>query len=88
MAAVHAQHLNDPVVLSAVDEIEMLCTGLSRKIWQKIMLIPRGNGGVQGQTAVPARPPPLRQKSQPTPSSNMSVGSSWPSTPLIGRWNS
>ena len=39
VAAVHAQHFNDAVVLTAVDEVEMLCTGLSRKIWQKIMLL-------------------------------------------------
>jgi hypothetical protein len=45
VAAVHAQQLNDPVVLSAVDEIEMLCTGLSNKIWQKVMLIPRADAG-------------------------------------------
>jgi len=47
VAAVHAQHLNDSVVLGAVDEVEMLCTGLSRKIWQKIMLIPQAEQGSQ-----------------------------------------
>ena len=46
VAAVHAQHLNDSVVLGAVDEVEMLCTGLSRKIWQKIMLIPRAESAL------------------------------------------
>ncbi len=39
VAALYAQRFNDPVALSAVDEIEDLTTGLSRKIWQKIMLI-------------------------------------------------
>ena len=39
VAALYAQRFNDPVALSAVDEIEDLTTGLSRKIWQKIMII-------------------------------------------------
>lgn len=41
VAAVHAQHRNDSAVQGAVDQVEMLCTGLSRRIWQKIMLIPQ-----------------------------------------------
>jgi len=44
VAALYAQRFNDPVALSAVDEIEDLTTGLSRKIWQKIMLINQGGG--------------------------------------------
>ncbi len=44
VAALYAQRFNDPVALSAVDEIEDLTTGLSRKIWQKIMLINQGSG--------------------------------------------
>ena len=39
VAALYAQRFNDPVALSAVDEIEDLTNGLSRKIWQKIMLV-------------------------------------------------
>lgn len=39
VAALYAQSLNDNVVISAVNEIEVLCTGLSRKIWQKIMIL-------------------------------------------------
>ena len=38
-AALFAQSLPDPIVLAAVDEVEGLTTGLSRKIWQKIMLL-------------------------------------------------
>ena len=41
VAALFAQGLNDPVVLSAVNEIETLATGLSGKIWQKITLLER-----------------------------------------------
>ena len=39
VAALYAQSLNDDIVISAVNEIEVLCTGLSRKIWQKIMIL-------------------------------------------------
>lgn len=39
VAALYAQHFGDAVVLAAVNEVEALTTGLSRKIWQKIMII-------------------------------------------------
>jgi len=39
IAALYAQELRDAVVLSAVNEIEVLTTALSRKIWQKIMIL-------------------------------------------------
>ena len=39
LAALHAQHLNDAVVLSAVNDIEALTADLSRKIWQKISIL-------------------------------------------------
>ena len=41
VAALYAQSLHDSVVLSAVNEVESLTTGLSRKIWQKIMILNR-----------------------------------------------
>jgi len=56
IAALYAQHLNDAVVLEAVDEIEDLSNSLSHKIWQKIAIISReeGAGGAAGEPA-PAR---------------------------------
>ncbi len=39
LAAVYVQHFDDGVALSAVNEVESLTTGLSRKIWQKIMIL-------------------------------------------------
>lgn len=39
VAALYAQSVNDHDVLEAVNDIENLATNLSRKIWQKIMLI-------------------------------------------------
>jgi hypothetical protein len=44
LAALYAQTLNDDVVVNAVNDIENLGTNLSRKIWQKIMLIGEENG--------------------------------------------
>lgn len=41
LAALHAQDFNDPVTLSAVNDIENLTSDLSRKIWQKIMILDR-----------------------------------------------
>ena len=39
VGAFYAQHVADPVVLGAVDEVEELTTGLSRKVWQKIAIL-------------------------------------------------
>ena len=41
IAALYVQNFNDPVTLAAVNEIENLTNGLSRKIWQKIMIFDR-----------------------------------------------
>jgi len=42
LAAVLAQHQQDPVVLAAVNDIEVLTSSLSRKIWQKITILEIG----------------------------------------------
>jgi hypothetical protein len=39
LGALFVQHMDDGVVLQAVNEIEDLTSGLSRKIWQKITLL-------------------------------------------------
>jgi len=41
VAALYVQDFQDPVVLQAVNEVETLTTGLSSKIWQKIMILDR-----------------------------------------------
>jgi hypothetical protein len=41
VSALFAQYFADPVVLSAVNEIETLSNGFSNKIWQKITLLDR-----------------------------------------------
>lgn len=48
IAAVYVQHFTDSVTLSAVNDIEELTTGLSRKIWQKIMILDRLTQSGQG----------------------------------------
>lgn len=44
LAALYAQSLPDAVVVSAVNDIEILTTGLSRKIWQKIVILDEAAG--------------------------------------------
>ena len=45
VAAIYPQHLDDEPVLSAVNEVEALTTGLARKVWQKIMIVRAGEVG-------------------------------------------
>ena len=39
IAALYIQNFDDPVALQAVNEVEDLTTGLSRKIWQKLTIL-------------------------------------------------
>ena len=39
VAALYVQHFQDPVLLDAVDDVEDLTAGFSRKIWQKITIL-------------------------------------------------
>lgn len=39
IAALFAQNMEDPIVLSAVNDLESLTQGLASKIWQKIMIL-------------------------------------------------
>jgi hypothetical protein len=54
LAALHAQNLNDAVVLNAVNDIEALTADLSRKIWQKISILAMADQ--QGHTATASTP--------------------------------
>jgi len=49
VAALHVQDYDDPVVLSAVDQIEDLTTSLCNKIWQKIMILEQMTGHISPQ---------------------------------------
>ena len=39
VAALYMKGFDDPVALQAVNEVESLTTGLSRKIWQKLTIL-------------------------------------------------
>jgi hypothetical protein len=58
VAAIYAEHFRDPVALSAVDELESLVSGLSRKIWQKIMIVIAQPDSGPGEGAPAPRPVP------------------------------
>ncbi len=45
LAALYMQDMRDPVIIEAVNEIEDLTTSLSRKIWQKIMILQQSSRG-------------------------------------------
>ncbi|MBI85668.1 MAG: hypothetical protein CMJ81_20940 [Planctomycetaceae bacterium] len=47
LAALYVQNFNDVVALAAVSEVETLTTGLSRKIWQKMMIVHQVIGRVE-----------------------------------------
>ena len=44
VAALYIQGFDDPVALQAVNEVEELTTGLSRKVWQKLMILHSSSG--------------------------------------------
>jgi uncharacterized membrane protein YtjA (UPF0391 family) len=47
VAALYIQGFDDPVALQAVNEVERLTTGLSRKVWQKLMVLHSLAGGAR-----------------------------------------
>lgn len=55
IAALYVQSFQDPVVLDAVDDMEDLTTGISRKVWQKITLIDQMRRNQAGEVAVPSQ---------------------------------
>lgn len=50
LAALLVQDFDDPVTLNAVNEVEELTSGLSRKIWQKIMVASQAGDLAEGQS--------------------------------------
>ena len=71
LASIYAQHFPDGTVVSAINEIEALTTGLSRKIWQKIMILQSISPDVVGiaHEIAPSA------KAQPKPSRQPAIGS-------------
>jgi hypothetical protein len=61
VAALYVQRFDDAVALAAVNEVEGLTTGLSRKIWQKLTVlyaVPSGAAAAPAAASPPAAPPP------------------------------
>ena len=62
IAALYIQRFNDATVLSAVSDVETLCTSLSAKIWQKMQIaesiLDDDTRGTQKPAAVAARSAP------------------------------
>jgi hypothetical protein len=54
LAALHVQYVNDPVVLDAVNDIEVLASNLSDRIGQKIVILDTMVMKQQGGAEVPA----------------------------------
>ncbi len=63
LASIHAQHFPDGTVVSAINELEALTNGLSRKIWQKIMILQALSPEIAGDTLSATIPP--KGKSSP-----------------------
>jgi len=59
LAALYVQKFDDPVALAAVNDVEQLTTGLSRKIWQKIMIL-NSIPAKEFEPAPKSRPPRAR----------------------------
>ena len=53
IAALYVQTFPDSEALAAVDEIESLTTGLSQKIWQKIVILDRYSAAAGGSVPTP-----------------------------------
>tara|TARA_B100001123_G_C14669055_1_gene772777 strand:- start:233 stop:532 length:300 start_codon:yes stop_codon:yes gene_type:complete len=47
LGAVYMAKLDDPVIIAATNELESLTSGLSGKIWQKIMIVHLRTNSIQ-----------------------------------------
>ena len=52
VAALYSEHVNDSVVLDAVNEAESLAASLSNKVWQKIMILNALQPGEESDSVV------------------------------------
>jgi hypothetical protein len=56
IAALYVQDFQDPVLLDAVDDVEDLTAGFSRKIWQKITILENLRRALHGSAATAPEP--------------------------------
>jgi hypothetical protein len=76
LAALYAQSDSDSVVLQAVNEIENLTSGISRKIWQKIMILDNdltAAGESTLLTSAPSAAPPAAKNPANSPGDDGAV---------------
>ena len=76
VAALYIQHFEDSEAVSAVNDLEDLTSGLSRKIWQKIMVLPTAGRdlGLTEPSGVPVPHGPVNSsKPGPAPSQESST---------------
>lgn len=65
VAALYSQHVNDPAVVAAVNEVESLAANLAQKVWQKIIILDARREAVadarpEQPADRPVNPPPGR----------------------------
>jgi hypothetical protein len=65
VAVLFAQSLPDPVVTEAVSDIERIASGMSQKIWQKIMMLDTLIRDAGAQRRAPAAAPPASMEGLP-----------------------
>jgi len=53
LAALYVERFDDSVTLSSANDLENLCGGLSRKIWQKIMIVQTLSAATSGASKSP-----------------------------------
>lgn len=56
VAALYAQHLNDAVVLAAVNDVESVAASLSQKVWQKIMILDTRSDSIESGKSMRTEP--------------------------------
>jgi hypothetical protein len=57
IAALYVQDFQDPILLDAVDDVEDLAAGFSRKIWQKITILENLGRVMHGEQKLEVRNP-------------------------------
>ncbi len=57
IAALYAQNSRDGMIVKAANDIEELTTGLSRKIWQKLIILQYYSPAIPEDAALPSGPP-------------------------------
>jgi len=65
IAALYVQGFQDPVLLDAVDDMEDLTAGFSRKIWQKITILENLGRAIHGEQKLEIQNPKLEANPNP-----------------------